>query len=139
MTAAVPRRSRTTLSAAGAPSGTTAHRARIRILVADGYGLDRRGMIGLLRSQRDFEVVGEAATGAEAIALAGSLHPDVLVLSQSLPVEQGSAVAALRAAIPGARVLAIADRSAEHCVVLNPPSRDRLETLPGAAGCVGMG
>ena len=137
MNSAAPRRSPRKLAGSPRPAGTAAHRARIRILVADGYGLDRRGMISLLRSQRDFEVAGEASTVAEAIALGGSLRPDVLVLAQSTSVDQGSAVAALRTAIPGARVLAIADRSAEHCVVLNPPSRDRLETLPGAPGCVG--
>jgi DNA-binding NarL/FixJ family response regulator len=140
MTSAPPRRSTTaprTLAGSPRNTRTPAHRARIRILVTDGYGLDRRGMVGLLKSQRDFEVVGEAATVAEAIALASSLRPDVLVLAQSTPVDQGSAVAALRAAIPGARVLAIADRSPEHCVVLNPPSRDRLETMPATAGCIG--
>jgi len=110
-------------------------RERIRILVADGYAIDRRGMVGLLRSQRDFEVVGEAATVPDIVERWKELAPDVLVLAQSVSFDQGeTAVASVRAALPGARILAVADRSAEHCVVLNPPSRARLDqAAPGRA------
>jgi DNA-binding NarL/FixJ family response regulator len=96
-------------------------------------------MTSLLRSQRDFEVVAEAATIPEAAERWRTHAPDVLVLAQSVPFEEGeTAVASVRAALPGARILAIADRSAAHCVVLHPPSRSRLEeAAPGRACPVG--
>lgn len=141
MTAATKRASRRR-PAPGAPARRAPHPARaprIRIVVADGYAIDRRGMMSLLRSQRDFEVVGEAATVAEAVERWRELAPEVLILSQSVPFEDGeTAVASVRAALPGARILAVADRSAAHCVVLNPPSRSRLEeALPGRSCSVG--
>ena len=116
-----------------------APRPRIRILVADGYAIDRQGMTSLLRGQRDFEVVAEAATVPEVIERWRAHSPDVLVLAQSVPFESGeTAVASVRAALPGARILALADRSAAHCVVLHPPSRERLEeAAPGRACAVG--
>jgi len=107
--------------------------------VADGYAIDRHGMMSLLRSQRDLQVVAEAATVPEAVQRWRAHAPDVLVLAQSVPFEDGeTAVASVRAALPGARILAIADRSAAHCVVLHPPSRARLEeAVPGRACPVG--
>lgn len=111
-------------------------RERIRILVADSYPIDRRGLVGLLRTQRDLEVVGEVGTATEAIAACRDLAPDIVVLAQNVPFEQGdTAVGVVRAAIPGVRILALADRSPEHCVVLHPPSREVLEEWAPGRGC----
>jgi DNA-binding NarL/FixJ family response regulator len=57
----------------------------IRILIADDHPLFRDGMHGLLDSVPDTEVVGEAATGDEAIALAASLQPDVILMDIKMP------------------------------------------------------
>ena len=46
---------------------------RIRVLIADDHPVVRAGLQGMLASQPDFELVGEAATGKEAVMLAGSL------------------------------------------------------------------
>jgi DNA-binding NarL/FixJ family response regulator len=134
-----PRKPQPRAAARRAPQTPRAARPRIRILVADGYAIDRHGMTGLLQSQRDFEVVADAATIPEAIERWRAHAPDVLVLAQSVPFVEGeTAVASVRAALPGARILAIADRSAAHCVVLHPPSRERVEeAVPGRACAVG--
>jgi len=58
---------------------------KIRILIADDHPLFRDGMHGLLDSVPDTEVVGEAATGDEAIALAASLQPDVILMDIKMP------------------------------------------------------
>jgi DNA-binding NarL/FixJ family response regulator len=98
----------------------------VRIVVADGTAIDRGGLVGLLEDERDFEVVGEAATLPEAIEECRALAPDVTVLSLNLPgQEKESAILALRASVPGLRIVALSERGAEHCLVLNPPSRHR--------------
>jgi DNA-binding NarL/FixJ family response regulator len=78
----------------------------IRVLVADDHAIVRTGIRHVLESEPGFAVVAEAATGAEALELAGSLHPDVAVLDISMPGESGLRVAAeLRQRSPDTRVL----------------------------------
>ena len=78
----------------------------IRVLVADDHAIVRTGIRHVLESEPGFTVVGEAATGAEAIALAASLRPDVAVLDVSLPGDSGIRVAAeLRRITPETHVL----------------------------------
>src|ERR671933_658243 len=57
----------------------------IRVLIADDHPLFRDGMHGLLDSVPDIEVVGEASTGDEAIALAETLQPDVILMDLKMP------------------------------------------------------
>lgn len=66
----------------------------IRVLVADDHMIVRSGIRHVLESEAGFEVVGEAANGSEAVALAGTLHPDVVVLDLSMPDGSGLEVAA---------------------------------------------
>jgi DNA-binding NarL/FixJ family response regulator len=63
----------------------------IRILVADDHPMLREGLVGVLSTQPDFEVVGEASDGAEAVRLAESLHPDVILLDLEMPGTDGVA------------------------------------------------
>src|SRR5215210_8898774 len=57
----------------------------IRILIADDHALFRGGLNALFLSVSDTEVVGEAATGEEAVALAADLHPDVVLMDIQMP------------------------------------------------------
>jgi DNA-binding NarL/FixJ family response regulator len=57
----------------------------IRVLLADDHRLVRQGIRALLERAPDIEVVAEAGDGAEAVALAGQLTPDVLVMDLAMP------------------------------------------------------
>ncbi len=93
--------------------------------------MDRQGIAALLGTQRDFEVVGEARTVAEAASRCKRLKPDVAIISVRLPDQEGiTAVAALRVSCPNLRMIAMSERGAEQCLVLNPPHRPGGRTLP---------
>ncbi|WP_024285581.1 response regulator transcription factor [Cellulomonas sp. KRMCY2] len=55
------------------------------ILLADDHGLIRGGIRMILQSEDDFEIVGEAADGAEAVDLARSLRPDLVLMDVQMP------------------------------------------------------
>jgi two-component system response regulator NreC len=57
----------------------------IRIVLADDHAVMRRGLRLVLLEQQDFQVVGEASDGREAVRLAETLQPDVMVLDISMP------------------------------------------------------
>lgn len=79
---------------------------RIRILVAEDHHLVRQGIIKLLESANDLEVVGEAGDGAQAILLAKSLCPDVIILDITMPKVDGfEALAEIRAIDPRPQVV----------------------------------
>ena len=61
----------------------------IRVVVADDQLLVRSGFTMLLSGESDIDVVGEASNGAEALALAASEHPDVLLMDVRMPVMDG--------------------------------------------------
>ena len=61
----------------------------IRVLLADDHTLVRSGLRMILRAEPDIEVVGEASDGAEAIALARELDPDVVLMDVRMPNVDG--------------------------------------------------
>ena len=61
----------------------------IRVVVADDHGVVRAGLESLLANAGDIEVVGSAATGAEAIEVARAVSPDVVLMDLSMPVMDG--------------------------------------------------
>ncbi|HEX2450879.1 MAG TPA: response regulator transcription factor [Gemmatimonadales bacterium] len=78
----------------------------IRVLVADDHGVVREGIRHVLEGEPGFEVVAEAGNGTDAMALAESLRPDVVVLDISMPGESGLKLAGrLRERVPESRVL----------------------------------
>lgn len=79
---------------------------KTRILLADDHAILRAGLKALLNAQADMEVVGDAATGEEAVHLAQVVHPDVVLMDISMPAAGG--VAATREVLrvcPATRVL----------------------------------
>jgi DNA-binding NarL/FixJ family response regulator len=65
----------------------------IRVLIVDDNTVIRRGIAGLLGEAADIKVVGEAGDGREAMAIAGSTSPDVVLLDVRMPVMDGIAAA----------------------------------------------
>ena len=61
----------------------------IRVLLADDQSLVRAGFRMILKAEPDFEVVGEAADGREAVALADRLAPDVVLMDIRMPALDG--------------------------------------------------
>jgi DNA-binding NarL/FixJ family response regulator len=79
---------------------------RIRVLVADDHAVVREGIRHVLSAAHGFDVVGEAASGAEAVKLAGETAPDVVLLDVSMPGGTGlEVIGDVRRAAPQARVL----------------------------------
>lgn len=70
---------------------------KLRVVVADDHPVVRAGLEGILASQTDFEVVGEAADGLEAVELAVRLQPDVIVMDLRMAKMDGAeAIARIR-------------------------------------------
>ena len=80
----------------------------VRVLIVDDHALVRGGLRAVLDTTDDCQVVGEAATGEEAVERALALRPDVVVMDLSMPGAGGvAATAALRTDLPSARVLVL--------------------------------
>ena len=62
---------------------------RLTILIADDHPLFRHGIAALLRAEPDLDVVGEATTGDEAISMAATLQPDVILMDIKMPGANG--------------------------------------------------
>jgi DNA-binding NarL/FixJ family response regulator len=81
---------------------------RIRILLADDHAVVRQGFKMILGAQPDMEIVGEAGNGREAVELAESLKPEVVVMDVSMPELNGiEATRRLGESLPHTRVLAL--------------------------------
>src|SRR5215470_3850364 len=78
----------------------------IRILVDDDHPIVRDGLIAILNTQPDFEVVGEAATGPQTVERVTTLRPDVVLLDLEMPELDGvEALRTLRERGSDARVI----------------------------------
>lgn len=80
----------------------------IRILLADDHPVVRDGLAAMLATQPDFEVVGEAGNGVEAVAAAARLRPDVVLMDLEMPELDGiEAIKRMRAADPSVQVVVL--------------------------------
>lgn len=80
----------------------------IRVLVADDHPIVRGGIVALLESAGDIEVVGQAATGLEAVELALELTPDLILMDLRMPgIEGDEATARILAQSPGIRIVVL--------------------------------
>ncbi|MGO1053511.1 response regulator [Crossiella sp. CA198] len=80
----------------------------LRLLVVDDHPVVRDGLRGMLGSQPDFEIVGEAAGGDEALTLVAALRPDVVVTDLRMPEPSGATlIRLLRERAPEVRILVL--------------------------------
>jgi DNA-binding NarL/FixJ family response regulator len=85
---------------------------QIRVLVVDDHSGVRRGIKNLLQNAKDMVVVGEGGNGAEAIELAATRKPDILLLDIELPDQRGDAVMRrIHNTQPDMKVLAVSSYS----------------------------
>jgi len=101
----------------------------IRVVVADDHPIVRQGLRLLLSVAPDFEVVGEAKNGSEAVALVAAARPDVVVLDLVMPGMSGlEAIPAIKCACPASHILILTSFTAHEQVVA--------ALQAGATGCM---
>jgi DNA-binding NarL/FixJ family response regulator len=100
---------------------------RITVLLAEDHQIVREGFRSLLEHESDIEVVGEAATGRQAVQLTRQLRPAVVVMDIAMPLLNGmEATRQIRKSFPETKVLILSAHSDDHYV-------EQVEAL-GAAG-----
>ena len=91
---------------------------RIRVMVADDHPIMRNGLRDALDAEEDFEVVGQAPDGAEAVRTALRVEPDVIVMDVMMPGKDGvDACREIMEALPETQVLMLTASSTEDAVV----------------------
>ncbi len=84
----------------------------IRVLIADDHQIFRDGLITLLESEDDIEIIGTAKNGIEAINIAKKLKPDILIMDITMPEMDGiEATLRLKMAMPEIKILALSMHS----------------------------
>jgi DNA-binding NarL/FixJ family response regulator len=100
---------------------------QITVLLAEDHAIVRQGLTALLNADGSFKLAGEAKNGQEAVKLALSLRPDVILMDIAMPVLNGlEATRQILAANPGARIVILSAHSEDVYV-------DRMIEV-GAAG-----
>jgi NarL family two-component system response regulator LiaR len=90
----------------------------VRVCIADDHAVVRRGLRAFLDSQPDIEVVGEAATGSDAVALVQRLVPNVVLVDLFMPEMDGfEAIRHMRERCPDTHVIVLTSFSAEGQVL----------------------
>jgi len=90
----------------------------IRVLIADDHHVVRRGLLFFLKTQKDIEVVGEAKNGLEAVALAESIQPDIILMDLVMPEMDGiQATKRIKAKFPHIEILMLTSFSDRDHVV----------------------
>lgn len=90
----------------------------IRVLVADDHPIVRSGIVGLLTTVDDIEVVGEASDGAQAVEQAAKLTPDLVLMDLRMPVLDGvAATGQILAQNPAIRVLVLTTYESDDLIL----------------------
>jgi DNA-binding NarL/FixJ family response regulator len=87
---------------------------KTRVIIVDGHTLFRRGVRNILELEQDIEVIGEAATGREALAVIEELTPDVVLMDLSIPAPNGiETTQRLKRELPHTGVIVLASNDDE--------------------------
>jgi len=94
-------------------------RLKTKILLADGHHMVRQGIRRLLESEADFEVIGEADNGEQAVRLARQLKPHVIVMEARMPkLDSVDVIKRIKAEHPEATILVLTSSEEEECLEL---------------------
>jgi NarL family two-component system response regulator LiaR len=89
----------------------------IQVLIVDDHAIVREGQRALIQTEPGMKVVGEAADGNEALTLANSLKPDVILMDLHMPLKNGiEAIAEIKSADPDAHILVLTSFAADDKV-----------------------
>jgi len=116
-----------------------------KVLIVDDHALLRRGVRNTIEPEEDFEVVGEAEDGAEALAKAQELKPDLILMDISMPYGNGlEALSAIKRELPDVKIIMLTvhdkdenlleaiKRGAEGFLSKNVRAKALLDSLRGA-------
>ena len=110
---------------------------QISVLLADDHTIVREGLRKLLEAESDIEVVGEATTGRQAVALARELRPHVVVMDIAMPLLNGlEATRQVRRAVPDIRVIMLSAHADDAYVEQAMALGAAVGGVPGAAGAL---
>ena len=102
---------------------------KIRLLVVDDHNVVRGGLLALLTAEPDLEIVGEATSGRQAVALAHSLRPQVVIMDLAMPRLNGmEATRQIASSLPSTKVIVLSAYQDDYHV--------RQAVVAGAAGFV---
>ncbi|AXI29529.1 DNA-binding response regulator [Priestia megaterium] len=91
---------------------------KIKILIADDHHVVRKGLVFFLQTQPDLEIVGEASNGEEAVKLATSLEPHIVLMDLSMPLLDGiEATKELKKQAPHVQVMILTSFSDQDHVI----------------------
>jgi signal transduction histidine kinase len=94
--------------APAAPTPETGKQTPYRVLLADDHAMMRQGLIAVLKSQPDIEVVGEATNGRQAVEMARKLRPDLVLMDVVMPEMDGiEATTIIKREMPSVRVIGL--------------------------------
>jgi DNA-binding NarL/FixJ family response regulator len=90
----------------------------IRILIADDHHVVRRGLAFFLKTQRDIEIIGEAGNGREAVELARTLKPDLILMDLVMPEMDGiQATKIIKGEMPDIKIMMLTSFSDQDHVI----------------------
>jgi DNA-binding NarL/FixJ family response regulator len=90
----------------------------IRVVIVDDHPIVRAGLVGLVESADDLEVVATGATGHDAISLAQAYQPDVVLMDLRMPELDGDeATARILAAVPTTRVIILTTYESDDAIL----------------------
>lgn len=90
---------------------------KIKLLIADDHPVVREGLKTMLQSADEFEVIGQAANGEEAISLTEELKPDVVILDMRMPKIEGiEATCEIKKRVPSAEVVILSTHDQDEYI-----------------------
>ena len=107
-----------TITGTGNAPAMATSREPVRVLLADDHTLRRKTLVSYLEAHDEFMVIGEAATGEEALERTVALNPDVLILDLNMPGKGGlDVLPAIRSTAPSVKVLVLTGRAEDGYIM----------------------